>query len=207
MDKRYEALIKTGECMVPGETACDPRDLLAHLSRYRWAQDFCRGKEVLDAACGCGYGTKIIAKVATSVHGIDNNAAAIQYAWEHYKADNNGFEERSVYAVSRIKASFDVVVSFETIEHLRRPERFVRQVYDLLHPGALFIVSAPQSGEVMSEWHFWDFTKEALAEVLATSFDMTDARYFVQNLGDEFTEDGEIGDIDFPTHIYVVKRL
>lgn len=206
MGKKYEALFKSGECMVPGKTACDPNDLKAHIARYKWAQQYCRDKEVLDVACGCGYGTKILAEVATSVHGMDNNPEAVQYAWEHYAVDNNGFEERSVYTVARIKAMFDVVVSFETIEHLRKPERFVQQVWDLLPSGSVFVVSAPQSGEAMSQWHHWDFTKDALAEVLETAFDMTNAQYFLQNLGDEFTKDGKIGAIKFPTHIYVVEK-
>lgn len=207
MGNRYTDWIATGECMVPGKTACAPNDLKAHIARYEWAKQYCEGKEVLDVACGCGYGTKMLAEVAAHVHGIDRHALAVQYAWEHYAVDNNGFEERSAYAVSRIKAVFDVVVSFETIEHLRRPERFVQQVFDILQSDGIFIVSAPQSGPTMSKWHFWDFTKDALGEVLATAFDMSDAQYFLQNLGDEFTEDGEIGDIQHPTHVYVVEKV
>lgn len=207
---KYETLLTIGECFVPGEKGNewrDPGDVKAHFARYRWAKQFCKGKEVLDAACGCGYGTKILAEVATSVHGMDNNAEAIQYAWEHYTVENNGFEERSVYAISRIHARFDVVVSFETIEHLRRPERFVSQVCDLLREGDLFVVSAPQSGAQVSYWHFWDFTKDVLREALETAFDMSQARYFLQNLGDIFIEDGEIGVIKHPTHIYVVEKV
>ena len=202
---KYATLIANGECMVPGKTECAPNDLKAHFARYEWAKQFCEGKEVLDAACGCGYGTKMLAEVATSVHGIDNNADAVQYAWDHYAVDNNGFEERSVYAISRIHAQFDVVVSFETIEHIRKPERFVSQVYDLLREGNLFVVSAPQSGTEMSMWHHWDFTKKALKEVLATAFDVSKARYFLQNLGDKIVENGKQKH-KFPTHIYVVEK-
>lgn len=203
---KYAKLIADGECMVPGKSACAPNDLKAHLARYEWAKQFCEGKEVLDAACGCGYGTKMLAEVATSVHGVDNNADAIQYAWKHYAVDNNGFEERSVYAVSRLRAQFDVVVSFETIEHLKKPERFISQVYDLLQKGALFIVSAPQSGAQMSRWHFWDFTKEALKEVLETAFDLSQARYFLQNIGDVFTENGTQKYVH-SSHIYIVEKV
>lgn len=206
MPDKYHGLIETGECLVPDRTKCDPRDQQAHLARYEWAQQFCEGKEVLDAACGCGYGTEILAEVATHVHGVDKNADAIQYAWEHYAVPNNGFEDRSVYLITRIKAVFDVVVSFETIEHLRKPERFVHQVYDTLSEDGLFVVSAPQSGEIKSQWHHWDFTKEALKEVLETAFDMSQARYFLQNFGDVFVEDGEIGVVEHPTHIYVVEK-
>lgn len=202
---RFHDLIASGECMVPGKTACDPRDEQAHIARYQWAQQFCKDSIVLDAACGVGYGTKILAEVAKHVHGIDRSASAIQYAWEHYAVPNNGFEERSVFAISRIKADFDVVVSFETIEHLRKPERFVREVYKTLSENGLLVVSAPESGEHMSRWHFWDFTREALGDVLSTQFDMTRARYFLQNLGDVFTEDGR-QEYDFPTHVYVCVR-
>ena len=202
---RFHDLIESGECLVPGETICDPRDEQAHIARYKWAQHFCENVVVLDAACGVGYGTKLLAEVAESVHGIDKSADAIQYAWEYHAVPNNGFEERSVYAISRIKAAFGVIVSFETIEHLSKPERFVREVHKTLSVGGLFIVSAPEFGGWKSQWHFWDFTKEALRDVLSMEFDMSRARYFLQNLGDTIVEDSEQRH-DFPTHIYVCVK-
>lgn len=205
LSNRFHDLVDSGECMVPGKTACDPRDEQAHIERYVWAQQFCKDRNVLDAACGTGYGTKILAEVAKHVHGVDKSADAIQYAWAYYAVPNNGFEERSVYAISRIKSPIERVVSFETIEHLRRPERFVREVYKTLPDNGIFIVSAPESGENKSYWHFWDFTKQALGDVLSIAFDMSRARYFLQNLGDVFTKDGE-QEYDFPTHIYVCRK-
>lgn len=202
---RFHDLIESGECLVPGKTIGDPRDEQAHIARYQWVQQFCKGVIVLDTACGVGYGTKILAEVAEHVHGVDKSADAIQYAWEYYAVPNNGFEERSVYAISRIKAVFSRIVSFETIEHLRKPERFVREVHKTLPEGGLFIVSAPETGEDQSHWHFWSFTKQALSDVLSTAFDMSRACYFLQNLGDTFTENGEQR-YDFPTHIYVCVR-
>lgn len=205
LSDRFHDLVECGECLVPGRTECDPRDEQAHIARYTWAQQFCEGNLVLDAACGAGYGTKILAEVARHVHGIDKSADAIQYAWAYYAVPNNGFEERSVYAISRIKAVLDRIVSFETIEHLRKPERFVREAYKTLPEGGLFIVSAPETGDNKSLWHFWSFTKQALGDVLSTAFDMSRARYFLQNLGDVFTEDGT-QEYNFPTHIYVCVR-
>lgn len=192
--------------MVPGETACDPRDLKAHLARYEWARQFCEGKIVLDAACGSGYGAKILAEVAEHVHGIDKSATAIQYAWAFYAVPNNGFEERSVYAISRIDTQVAVVTSFETIEHLRKPERFVKQAYKTLEEGGLFVVSAPEGST--SCWHFWDFTQQALYDVLSVSFDMSRARYFRQNLGDSFVENGTLEKAPgLPiTHIFVCVK-
>lgn len=204
--EKFEELIGLRECMVPGKTACDPRDLQAHLARYEWAKQFCKDKIVLDAACGSGYGTKMLAEVAEHVHGIDRSAAAVQYAWQHYAVPNNGFEERSVYAIVRIPTRFDVVASFETIEHLRKPERFVKQVYDALNEGGLFLVSAPEGS--YSEWHVWDFTEETLCEVLSVSFDMSRAKYLRQNLGDSFVPNGTLEKAEgLPiTHVYVCVK-
>ena len=203
---KYHDLVQSGECLVPGLTPCDPQDEAGHIARYEWALQFARGWTVLDVACGCGYGTKILAETATHVHGIDLNSDAIQYAWDHYAVPNNGFEERSVYAISRLER-FGVIVSFETIEHLRNPERFIAQCWKALIEGGTLVMSAPEGSS--SSWHFWDFTQQELYEVIATRFDMSGARYFCQGFGALIKEpaEGDKNTLALPrTHIFVVRK-
>jgi hypothetical protein len=90
------------------------RLLVPHLARYNWAKQFCLGKSVADIASGTGYGMKVLAEVATSVDGYDREDFGNNYvidldkqAWHKY---------------------YDVVVSFETIEHLSDPDFFLRNV-------------------------------------------------------------------------------
>ena len=56
-----------------------------HLSRYRFAKSYCAGKRVLDAACGTGYGSAVLAEAADEVHGIDKCGEAVAYAGKNLR--------------------------------------------------------------------------------------------------------------------------
>jgi 2-polyprenyl-3-methyl-5-hydroxy-6-metoxy-1,4-benzoquinol methylase len=121
----------------------------AHVARYMWARRFVRpGDRVLDAACGLGYGSRVLADgtLAESVHGVDVDPEAIAYAAEHYGADRSRltFAAHDVASLGDLAAaSFDVIVSFETVEHLPDPERFLADGRRLLTPGGRFLCSIP----------------------------------------------------------------
>jgi len=205
MDDAFDRMAATGERLVPNYTPCDPRDQVAHITRYEWARQFCKDRAVLDAACGCGYGTAILADVAHSVHGIDISSEAIAYAWKNYCRTNVGFEVRQVEQLNNIPGRFDVIVSFETIEHLFRPSRMLRQVHLKLAPYGLFIVSAPEGSA--SAWHFWNFNKLDLLGTLRTQFGDVPISYYAQNFGSQIVKDGEFEFSEKAprTHIFVVE--
>src|SRR5271170_5650885 len=100
---------------IPGEIAYE------HWHRYAFAKRFVSDKRVADIACGEGYGSALLAGIATSVVGIDLAPDAIAHARSHYAAlPNLRFQQGSVEALPLADASVDVVVSFETVEHLPR---------------------------------------------------------------------------------------
>ena len=115
-----------------------------HLQRYEhFAADY-RGKKVLDAACGTGYGSHFIASSgATAVTGIDVSAEALDFCRQNYKAPNLQFRQFDVGTLSEMHERFDTIVSFETIEHLQDPARFIQDVSSILAPGGIFICSTP----------------------------------------------------------------
>src|SRR5271166_4681844 len=120
-----------------GQTAIE------HLHRYLMAREWCRGKDVLDVASGEGYGTALLAQVARKALGLEIARDAVEHANGAYKADNLSFLVGDARALPCPDACFDVVTSFETIEHFAEQSLFLREIRRVLRLGGLFIVSTP----------------------------------------------------------------
>jgi SAM-dependent methyltransferase len=121
----------------------DP-DFPEHVQRYRFASQFCQGKKVLDAACGNGYGAYLLACMgASSVLGVDISDEALAGATTHFQHPYLTYRKGDCERLADLADTYDVVVSFETIEHLPHPERLVDGASALLKPGGLFLVSTP----------------------------------------------------------------
>lgn len=143
-EKRAGQKVKfTGERLVLGEV--DKELEIEHLDRYRFASQFVEGKTVLDAACGTGYGSAMLSQKAKSVVGIDIDDETIQFASSQYGNENINFCTASVTNIPANKHEFDIVVSFETIEHIDGESQglFLREVLRTLKPDGLFVVSTP----------------------------------------------------------------
>jgi SAM-dependent methyltransferase len=131
----------TGERLVPGEVDVDL--LNEHLARYAFAARLARGKRVLDAGCGAGYGSAELAAAAESVVGVDVAPEAIAFAAAHYQLPNLRFEQASCTALPNPGGSFDLVVAFEVIEHLEDWRAFLGEARRVLEPSGQLVVSTP----------------------------------------------------------------
>jgi len=131
----------TGERVIPGQVDADLMN--EHLARYAFATRLTRGKRVLDAGCGSGYGSAELAKNAAFVLGVDASEEAIAYARENYRLPNLHFVRASVEAFPFRDATFDLLVAFEVVEHVERWQEFLRDVRRVLAPSGQFIVSTP----------------------------------------------------------------
>jgi SAM-dependent methyltransferase len=129
----------TGERVIPGQVDAD---LWAeHMARYAFASRMVEGKRVLDVGCGTGYGTAELAKHASEAVGVDVSPDAIDYASEHFRSAR--FVLSGAADLPFPSASFDVVTSFELIEHLSEWRGLLSQARRVLHPGGVFVVSTP----------------------------------------------------------------
>jgi 2-polyprenyl-3-methyl-5-hydroxy-6-metoxy-1,4-benzoquinol methylase len=129
----------TGERMVP--EASDGMTFWEHVERYRFALDHIQGRRVLDIACGEGYGSAAMAAAgAGKVIGVDVSEEACAHARAKY-----GIEARegSAEAMPVGDGEVEVVVSFETIEHLHDVKAFLRECHRVLSPGGKIIISTP----------------------------------------------------------------
>jgi SAM-dependent methyltransferase len=133
------------ERIVPDET--EPGIVALHLKRYEFALPWCRDREVLDGACGVGYGSAFLAGEARRVVGVDRDEGAIAYAVARYAGSGAEFRVADLLDLDVPDASFDTVCSFETIEHLSDQDAFLQEVTRVLRPGGTFVVSTPNAGE------------------------------------------------------------
>jgi SAM-dependent methyltransferase len=131
----------TGERVIPGQVDVDL--LNEHMARYTFAARLARGKRVLDAGCGAGYGSAELARTAESVVGVDRAPEAIAFARAHYAAHNLAFEEASCEALPHAAGSFHLVVAFEVIEHLENWRGFLEEARRVLAPNGQLVVSTP----------------------------------------------------------------
>jgi SAM-dependent methyltransferase len=131
----------SGEYFVPGQSS--PRLEADHLARYRFASRFVRGKSVLDIACGVGYGSDLLSKAGASrVDGVDINEDVIAYARENYASESTRFLPGDIYTFSS-PARYDVIVSFETIEHVDDYGKALANIFRLLSDSGRLIISSP----------------------------------------------------------------
>ncbi len=166
----------TGERYIPGAAG---EIAYEHCHRYAFARRFVAGRRVLDAACGEGYGTALLGAVAADAVGVDIDAATVAHAaGVHGARPNVGYVHGSVTALPFAAASFDAVVSFETIEHLDAADqlRMIEEFARVLSPGGLLLLSSPDKRRYSDErghrnpFHRHELSRDALARLLDAAF-------------------------------------
>ncbi|HEX8009435.1 MAG TPA: class I SAM-dependent methyltransferase [Casimicrobiaceae bacterium] len=174
----------TGERFLPGAGG---EIWYEHWHRYHFALPLVVGAEVLDVACGAGYGSALLARRAKSVVGADVAADTLEHARASYAAvPNLDFRQADCAALPFADASFDAVVSFETIEHIEAQESFLDEARRVLRPDGLLILSSPNKLEYSDRrgfanpYHVRELYREELAALLAPRFPHT--RWFGQRM-------------------------
>ena len=164
-----------------------PRSIyMEHLWRYRFAAERTRGKQVLDMACGSGYGSHFLATQggAQRVTGIDIDPDAVRYARLRYTRDNLEFLQGDACA-PRLGERYEVIVSFETIEHVPYPDRVLASVAQMLSEDGALYISSPvrRDGRLQdapaNPFHVREWTVKEFAGLLGQFFQTVDA--FGQN--------------------------
>jgi|KBSSwiStaDraftv2_1062776.scaffolds.fasta_scaffold133239_2 SAM-dependent methyltransferase len=157
----------------PGEIAYE------HWHRYAFVRRFAKGKRVLDAACGEGYGTALLAPVAASATGVDIDAAVVAHATARYGSNARlQYRAGSVAELPFADASFDLVVSFETIEHLAAADqpRMLAEFGRVLTPRGLLILSSPnkqrysEANDYENPFHQHELDRDELVRCLDAAF-------------------------------------
>ena len=166
----------TGERVIPGKVNDDLWS--EHFARYAFARRFVADRRVLDAGTGSGYGAAELAQSATNVVGIDSSFPAIAAALELYPLSNVEFAVAACEAIPFQAGSFQAVIAFEVIEHLKDYQRFIGEAARVLTSDGIFCVSTPNKryyAETRTEtgpnpFHEHEFEAEEFHQALSARF-------------------------------------
>lgn len=173
----------TSERVIEDHYLCSPESYLIylmHIATYRYALQYVSGKQVLDLGCGTGYGTALIADQCSAICGVDISNEAIAYATQKYHAPNLTF--RTIHKIEDDRLSFpdesfDVILSFQVIEHLSDTSAYLEEIRRLLKPNGIFIVATPDrvtrllpSQCPWNKFHIKEYSGTELIRLLSTYF-------------------------------------
>lgn len=174
----------TGERMIP-EYNLGKQIYVDHKTRYLFASQLAKNKIVLDVASGSGYGSEILLRTgkAKKVYGIDISKEAIVYSKNKYKSKNIEFLQGDCRNIPLNDKIADIVVSFETIEHIEEQEQFMKEIKRVIKKDGLLVISTPNkkisSGE--NEFHKKELNKDQFENLLKRYF--KNINVFYQDIG------------------------
>jgi SAM-dependent methyltransferase len=187
-----EKISFTGEFFVPGAT--NDRIEADHMARYKFAAGYARGKKVLDIACGFGYGGKVLAAAGAFFYqGVDINSKLIDNAINLYGSEIIKYTHADACSY-KSDEKFDLIISFETIEHIENYASALRAMQNNLAPNGTIIISSPNrpitsprakklDDRPENEYHTQEFTvNELKKEMHDAGFNMSNAKAFGQRL-------------------------
>lgn len=117
-----------------------------HMGRYDFALQYAKGKNTLDIACGTGYGTEFLGSVASRVVGADIDEVTIKYCRSKYQGEKITFKTIHPNILhDEFVGVFDLVVSFETIEHADKPMDFLDNLLKYVKEGGIVVLSTPNN--------------------------------------------------------------
>lgn len=170
----------SGERFIPLQELMKDEMAIEHYHRYHAAMHLVKGKRVLDIACGEGYGTALLASTALTVCGVDIDKYCIEHAQKKYGLDfsNINFVIGETGKIPLDDHSVDVVVSFETIEHINESaqKEFLLEVKRVLTAGGILIISTPDKQNYSirfnhtNEFHLKEFYKDEFFTFLGNYF-------------------------------------
>jgi 2-polyprenyl-3-methyl-5-hydroxy-6-metoxy-1,4-benzoquinol methylase len=146
-----------------------------HLVVYEWIAARASGRNVIDMACGEGYGSEVLARTAATVVGVDANPEAFEHARLRYGAVNLRFARA---LVEDFAEPADAVVFLQTVEHLQDPGATLEHFRSLLGEGGTLYLSTPNvltlapAGAERSDnpWHVHEYRREEFAELCRAHF-------------------------------------
>lgn len=150
---------------------------LIHRAAYEEAAKFAAQKTVLDLGCNNGYGTAILGRDSARTIGVDVSPQSVQAALQNSAAPNIDYRVVDGLELPFEDATFDLIVSFQVIEHIFDVTPYLRNIRRVLKPGGTVIFTTPNAPirldpgmKPWNEFHVREFSAAELQELLAPWF-------------------------------------
>ncbi len=150
---------------------------LMHQSDYERAQKLVGGKIVLDLGCNSGYGTHLLSQTCNRVTGADVSPEAIKTANAKYHHDNLSFQLIDGISLPFESASFDVISSFQVVEHIADYDAYFSEIHRVLKPDGILLLTTPNAAirvkpgaKPWNPFHTHEFRGDELKKFLLNYF-------------------------------------
>jgi len=170
---------ETQECRVYEEddwyTLIEYVTFLKHRAAYDFALERAVGLQLLDFGCGSGYGASLLAGAAATVDAVDASAPAIAHCQSHYQIPNLTFHKiEPDTTLAFDDNSFDLIISFQVIEHMPDVQAYLKLLNRVLRPGGTLLITTPNRAHRLRpfqmNWqpaHFREYSDVSLQKELA----------------------------------------
>jgi len=140
------------------------------LSAYVFAEKYISG-DVLELGCGEGRGIDIVLKRSKSFTAIDKISEVTERLSRKYP--NEKFISSSFPPLKNIEnESFDTLISFQVIEHIKNDKLFIKEIHRILKPGGKALISTPNISMTLTRnpWHVREYTSQQLIDLASRNF-------------------------------------
>jgi 2-polyprenyl-3-methyl-5-hydroxy-6-metoxy-1,4-benzoquinol methylase len=141
------------------------------LKAYYLAKPYMKG-DILEVGCGEGRGVEFLAPLGNSYTAIDKIESIIGTLTEQFPASS--FILANIPPFSMLEDDkFDVIVSFQVIEHIKEDKKFISEMYRVLKPGGVALLTTPNKPKTLTRnpWHIREYTTKELKNLTSDVFE------------------------------------
>ncbi len=187
MSKNLE---KTGERVIVDKYLSSRNEYFiyqCHMATYQFAVPYVTNKKVLEFGCGSGYGSDYISGYCSDITAVDISNSAIEFAKEKFKKKNLSFDKIEDIEKTPLKFDdniFDIVISFQVIEHLSDDHAFLSELFRVLKKGGILLLATPDKTHRIfsfqkpwNRYHIREYSMSELKSRISEYFQVVDGYY------------------------------